>query len=359
MRPLILVAVLIIIGGAIYFLESQSSDRISLADIVSLTPRTLSSEEKANVYPTAKEITSPDGFINVDEITIGGLIGKKVILIDFWTYSCINCQRTFPYLNSWYEKYKDQGLEIIGIHTPEFEFEKEYDNVLTATERFGIQFPVVLDNDFSTWTAYQNRYWPRKYLIDIDGYIVYDHIGEGAYEETEQKIQELLKERMEVLGEEGEITGGLTEEMKKSSRPDSPEIYFGAWRNEHFGSGPQNAVGSQSFYVPEQVKLNTLYFDGVWSITEEYAENVTADGKIIFRFKASEVNFVAGAETPVRAKVLVDGIPANGRDVDEEGYITIDAEQLYNLVSTEKKEEHTLEIIPESPGLQAFTFTFG
>jgi len=359
MRSIILIAVLALIGGSIYFLERQSADRTSLADVISLTPRTFDAEDKARVYPTAKEITTPDGFINTDEIALADLIGKKVILIDFWTYSCINCQRTTPYLNSWYEKYKNQGLEIIGVHTPEFEFEKKYENVLAATERFGIMFPVVLDNDFSTWTAYQNRYWPRKYLIDIDGYVVYDHIGEGGYEETEKKIQELLKERMEVLGEEGNVSTDITKEVSKTSRPDSPEIYFGAWRNEHFGSGPQNAVGSQSFYAPEEVKLNTLYLDGVWSITEEYAENVTADGKIIFRFKAKEVNFVAGAETPVRAKVLVDGVPAQGSAVDSDGYITVDEEQLYNLVSSEEKEEHTIEIIPESPGLQAFTFTFG
>jgi len=360
-RPYILVAVLLVIFGAIYVLEKSSVDRTKLADIISVAPRTLSSEEKEGRYPLAKEITSPDGFINTDgePIAINDLIGKKVILIDFWTYSCINCQRTTPYLNSWYEKYKDQGLVIIGIHTPEFEFEKKYENVLSATERFGIKFPVVLDNNFSTWQAYENRYWPRKYLIDIDGYIVYDHIGEGAYEETEKKIQELLAERMEVLGEEGEITTELTKETEKESRPDSPETYFGAWRNDNFGNGTPRAVGSQSFYVPVEVERNKFYLDGVWNITEEYVENVLGGAKIVFRYRASEVNFVAGAAESVRAKILVDGVPATGQDVDADGYVTIEAETLYNLVKTEDKEEHTLEIIPEEGGLQAFTFTFG
>ena len=356
MRTTILIIVLIAIVGAVYVIEKGSVYRPSFADVVSLTPRT---EDKASVYPTAKEITTPDGFINTEDITIEELIGKKVILVDFWTYSCINCQRTTPYLNSWYEKYKDQGLEIIGIHTPEFEFEKEYDNVLAATEKFGIMFPVVLDNDYSTWTAYQNRYWPRKYLIDIDGYIVYDHIGEGGYEETEKKIQELLEERMKVLGEEGSIETALTEEVEKTSRPNSPETYFGASRNELLGNGPQHAVGSQSFYLPEKLRKNTLYLDGVWSITAEYAENVLGGAKVVYRFEAKEVNFVAGAATPVQVLVLVDGEPANGVDVDAEGYVTIEDEQLYNLVRFEENEEHTIQIIPQEEGLQAFTFTFG
>ena len=147
-------------------------------------------------YPRFAELANPDGYLNTDhDITIGEYIGKKVILVDFWTYSCINCQRTLPYLTSWDEKYRDEGLLIIGVHTPEFGFEKEYDNVKRAIEKFNIKYPVVQDNEYQTWRAYKNRYWPRKYLIDIDGYIVYDHIGEGAYDETEEKIREVLKER--------------------------------------------------------------------------------------------------------------------------------------------------------------------
>src|SRR3989344_4245661 len=151
-KPYLLAAMLILIGGAIYLISLYSIPRTGPNEPVTVAPRT---SGKSQIYELAKEITTPDGFINTNgkSITINELIGKKVILIDFWTYSCINCQRTTPYLNAWYEKY-------------------------------GIAFPVVLDNDYSTWTAYKNRYWPRKYLIDIDGYIVYDHIGEGAYEET-------------------------------------------------------------------------------------------------------------------------------------------------------------------------------
>jgi thiol-disulfide isomerase/thioredoxin len=134
------------------------------------------------------------GYINThDGFRLSEIVGKKVVLVDFWTYSCINCQRTQPYLNAWYKKYKDAGLEIVGVHTPEFAFEKDRANVVAAVEKFGITYPVVQDNDYQTWGTYGNRYWPRKYLIDIDGYIVYDHIGEGGYEETEEKIQELLR----------------------------------------------------------------------------------------------------------------------------------------------------------------------
>src|SRR3989344_509188 len=181
-----------VIGGIMY-LNSQKVNRGSRDGVITVTPRLssdsqietkkfLSSKEKSNKYELAKEITTPDGFINTDgkPITISELIGKRVILLDIWTYSCINCQRTTPYLNAWYEKYKDKGLVIVGLHTPEFEFEKIYQNVLDATNRLGIKYPVVLDNDYSTWNAYQNRFWPRKYLINIDGYVIYDHIGEGG-----------------------------------------------------------------------------------------------------------------------------------------------------------------------------------
>lgn len=148
------------------------------------------------------EITNPSGFVNTNDqpIKIADYVGKQVILLDIITYSCINCQRTFPYVNAWYDKYKDEGLIVIGLHTPEFAFEKDKNNVENAMKEFGITFPVVLDNDYATWNALGNRFWPRKYLIDIHGNIVYDHIGEGAYEETENKIQELLKEREAVLG---------------------------------------------------------------------------------------------------------------------------------------------------------------
>jgi len=211
MRITAFVVVAVLIVGSILYLESRKIElpsTTSLGEDIDITAifaeekntsdsnrdredREKRIAEKKKKYEPAKEVSTPDGFINTDSVTVSELVGKKIILVDFWTYSCINCQRTLPYLNSWHEKYADKGLVILGLHTPEFEFEKGYENVKRAVEKFSVRYPVILDNDYSTWTSYKNRYWPRKYLIDIDGFIVYDHIGEGAYEETEKKIQEL------------------------------------------------------------------------------------------------------------------------------------------------------------------------
>ena len=371
-KSYILVAVVAVLAGTIYFINSNSVKRGGSGESAVIVPRTYSGqdeakkEEKMKRYEPAKEITTPDGFINTDgkPITIGEFVGKKTVLIDFWTYSCINCQRTTPYLNAWYEKYKDKGLVIVGIHTPEFEFEKDYNNVETAVEKFGIKFPVVLDNDYSTWVAYKNRYWPRKYLIDIDGFVVYDHIGEGAYEETEAKIQEVLRERNKVLGIGEDVGGEIVSPEKIGATPrtnaGSPEIYFGASRNELLGNGTAGRRGVQSFTEPKNISLNTLYLGGQWDITDEYAEN-KGPAKIIFRYKAQYVYMVASAENTVRAKILIDGrvIQTPGKDVDENGFVTIQKDQLYTLAAGLGSEEHTLEIIIESPGLRAFTFTFG
>jgi len=361
-KPYLLIVVLILIAGAIYYIGSLGVERDSNAEVVTVSPRTVSTAttssssdiatvskngaetkisapkvlppapNKAKQYELAKEITTPDGFINRSGISIGELVGKKVILIDFWTYSCINCQRTTPYLNAWYEKYRGHGLEIIGIHTPEFEFEKDYVNVQAAVEKFGIKFPVVLDNDYSTWFAYQNRYWPRKYLIDIDGYVVYDHIGEGGYEETEKRIQELLTERKQILGLTGEtVPMGTAKPLAetRSSQPISPETYFGSSR----GSNSKN------------------YLVGDWQINPEYAENRKAGDKIVYQYQAKKVYLVAGADQSTEVKILINGQPA--------GTITVQANQLYEIVSAEAWGKHTLELIVSQPGLKIFTFTFG
>lgn len=210
-RSVVLVLLIAAVIGGVLYLDSQKPPRTAVSGEAVEVRTVLDIGEKEKLYPVAKEISTPDGFINTGQnldgsakpISIGEFVGKKVVLVDFWTYSCINCQRTTPYLNAWYQKYKDEGLVIIGLHTPEFEFEKIYENVLEATKSMEIKYPVVLDNDYSTWHAYRNRFWPRKYLIDINGYIVYDHIGEGKYEETEKRIQEALAERKVVLGISG------------------------------------------------------------------------------------------------------------------------------------------------------------
>jgi thiol-disulfide isomerase/thioredoxin len=353
-KPYILVAVVILLVGTIYFINSSSVKRGGPSDSVAVTPRTLSKqdemtkEDKMKRYELAKEITTPDGFINTNAkpVTIGEFVGKKVILVDFWTYSCINCQRTTPYLNSWYEKYKDKGFVIIGIHTPEFEFEKEYNNVKTAVEKFGIKFPVVLDNDYSTWTAYKNQYWPRKYLIDIDGYVIYDHIGEGAYEETERKIQDALAERMAVLNESGTIEQTLTKEIPTQGGARSSEIYFGSARNNQ----------QKNFLFPS---------DG-WKITAEFAQNISSGASIVYQYTAKDVFFVAEADAETVIEVLVDGKSLGieaGADVtktsDGKTIVKIKEARLYKIIQDGQSETHTLELKIQKPGLKAFTFTFG
>ena len=219
----------------------------------------LAPEAKAMIYQKAPELVSPSGYINTEgyPVTIGEHQGKKVILIDFWTYSCINCQRTLPYLKMWYEKYKDQGLEIISVHTPEFAFEKVQANVEKAAKGFELEYPVVLDNEYRTWNAFDNHYWPRKYLIDIDGYIVYDHAGEGNYEATEEAIQKALAERaarlnVPMAASDTKAPNDLLDVDFSQVR--SPEIYFGSARNEHLGSGVAGKSGTPNIYLSREIR---------------------------------------------------------------------------------------------------------
>src|SRR3989344_3047271 len=346
-RTITLGVVIVVVLGLIFYFESQKPKKILPEDSEIKAPiTTMNKKGKSKKYLLAREITTPDDFINVDKISVGEFIGNKVVLIDFWTYSCINCQRTTPYLNAWYEKYKDKGLVIIGIHTPEFEFEKDYNNVKAAVEKFGIKFPVVLDNDYSTWTAYKNRYWPRKYLIDIDGYIVYDHIGEGAYEETEKKIQEALSERIVVLGESGTINQSVTKEIPVQGGPRSPETYFGSARSDQ--------------------QTNLLFPNESWNITPEFAQNSSPNASIVYTYTAKDVFFVAEAGTENVVEVLLDGKPLGtemGADIvktpDGKTIVKIKEARLYKIIQGSKSETHTLKFIIQKSGLKAFTFTFG
>jgi hypothetical protein len=265
----------------------------------------------------------------------------------------------------WWEEYKDQGLEIIGVHTPEFAFERLYENVAQAAKDFGLTYPIVLDNDYATWNAFGNRFWPRKYLIDIDGYIVYDHAGEGEYEETEQAIRRALLERSERLGLAAPT---VAEIAPQDTVPvdfggiKSPEIYFGAGRNEHLANGRSGQTGTQTLTLPASFKQNTLYLGGTWDLTDEYAKNVAGDARIAFRYSAKNVYFVAAADMPVKVRILIDGKQpgeAHGADVSASGEAIIQQNRLYKLIENSEYGEHTLQIIIENPGLKAYTFTFG
>ncbi len=248
------------------------------------------------------------------------------------------------------------GFEVIGVHTPEFAFEKLASNVEKAIAQWGIMYPVILDNEYKTWTALGNQYWPRKYLIDIDGYIVYDHIGEGGYEETEAAIQRALAERAIRLG----LAASTTSEVSSSvvvEAPDrrvgSPEIYFGAWRNEYFGNGVQGKEGRQSLALPKPMPLkkNILYMYGEGDIAYEYEKNARADAEITFKYDAKNVYMVARADRPVRVQIYVDG--AMVRE------IVVQEDRLYDIVRADEYGEHVLDLKILDPGLEAYTFTFG
>lgn len=315
----------------------------------------LSLKEKSQKYILAPDISTPDGFINTNDlpITISEFKGQKVVLLDIWTYSCINCQRTLPYLNEWYKKYEDEGLVIIGLHTPEFAFEKIQKNVVKAVDDFNVKYPVVLDNDFSTWRAYKNQYWPRKYLIDIDGYIVYDHAGEGRYQETELAIQKALKERAERLNM---VSAGFDDTLNLGgaevdfSKVKSPEVYFGSARNSLLGNGRSGDQGEKVFSLPTKIIGNKLYLGGTWNLTPEYAENKSM-AEIVFAYEAKNIYMVASAINGIEVEIYQDD-----RFIKK---MNIKDEQLYSLIEGIDYGQHVLRIkIPQS-GLKAFTFTFG
>ena len=341
-------------------------------------PSFMSLAMKKIKYKQSAEITNVDGYINTGgaPITISQFKGKSVVLVDFWTYSCINCQRTLPYVTAWYGKYKDQGLVIIGVHTPEFAFEHVQKNVEDATGRFNIKYPVVLDNNYATWNAFGNQFWPRKYLVDIDGYIVYDHIGEGEYDKTEHAIQDALKERNARLATNMDVSTDVTKPVNVVTMGEvaSPETYFGANRNEYLGNGQAGKDGEQNLTLPQTFERNKLYLVGQWNIGSEFAETSATVGagavgsdRVDYRYKAKNVYFVAGAkDKPVTMEVLRDGKPLDasfkGADVfikDGKSYVTITGNRLYKIIEDSTAGEHLLKFIISSPGLQAYTFTFG
>lgn len=318
---------------------------------------------KQSRFPRAPEVTNPSGYVNTGgkPITFGEFVGKDVVLADIWTYSCINCRRTLPYLKAWDEKYRAHGLRIIGIHTPEFAFEKVQSNVEEAVRKFGLKYPSVLDNAYGTWNAFDNSYWPRKYLIDIDGFIIYDHAGEGAYEETERVIQAALRERAARLGIPDTVPTDIVDIRAAATRAGSPEVYFGSARNEYLANGNPFMSGVHTFALPTEAALNRLYLGGIWNIEHEFARSAQ-EGKIVFRYSAKSVHFVAASQAGATVHILIDGSPIAqtmaGDDVLD-AFATIKDNRLYTLVSDESSAVHTLEIQVVEGTLDAYTFTFG
>jgi len=291
-------------------------------------------------------------WINSAPLSMQSLKGK-VVLIDFWTYSCINCIRTLPHMNAWQEKYADKGLVIIGVHTPEFEFEKDYANVKSAVEKYGIKYPVVQDNNYETWRAYGNSYWPRKYMIDKDGNIRYDHIGEGGYEATEKVIQQLLG-----------VTGNVTNISDTApTQSQSPELYLGYEfaipRGQNLGNPEGFRPETITNYQPAEVTQgNIIYLSGRWFSA---ADKIIAveDAKLRLVYRAKNVNIVAeGANIQVKLEGFP--LPANfaGIDADGSGFVTINEQRLYNIISAPDYMTRMMEIDAQ-PGFGLYTFTFG
>ncbi|HLL60698.1 MAG TPA: cytochrome c biogenesis protein CcdA [Candidatus Nitrosocosmicus sp.] len=300
-----------------------------------------------------------DGYtkwINSEALTLDKLKGK-VVLVDFWTYTCINCIRTMPYVTSWYEKYKDQGFVVIGVHTPEFEFEKKEENVLQAMKDFKINYPVVQDNDFNIWNSYDNKYWPAEYLIDANGNIRYTHFGEGEYDKTEKVIQQLLKEAGREADEE---LVNLEDETPRIRN--TPETYLGLGRMERVTNRITN-TGVQNFSLDANPPSDHISFGGTWDIQLERSIAKT-DSELTFNFNANEVFLVI---TPNSAndqiKVYLDNklIDVNQAGVDViNGQIKIDKARLYKLVDLKgKKGEHILRLEFNTSGTSIFAFTFG
>lgn len=304
-------------------------------------------------------------WLNTDPLTTEDLRGK-VVLVDFWTISCINCLRTIPHLKAWHKTYANKGLRIIGIHTPEFPFEKDIENVEREVRRYGLDYAIAIDNDYTMWNAYKNHYWPAHYFIDGKGDVRYHHFGEGKYGHSEAIIKSLLREN-------GAVPSATVVSEKVGSGPDfekigSPETYLGFDRMEYLGSPESVRVGEvQEYSGVREPALNVFYFDGKWEVNEHFAVPKEAGAKIIYRARAAKMNLVmdgVGKEHRVSVRInnkALDETDA-GTDIGNPNAtsVTVTNGRLYNLVDTKGAYgEYLLEMTFEDPGMHVYAFTFG
>ncbi|MET0934985.1 MAG: thioredoxin family protein [Luteibacter sp.] len=298
----------------------------------------------ASAAQTAPEFAGIANWQNSKPLTMKGLRGK-VVLIDFWAYSCINCLRTLPHVNHWYDQYKDKGLVIVGVHSPEFPFEKQDGNVRDAIKRYGITYPVAQDNDLETWDAWDNQYWPAEYLVDQRGNVVAHHFGEGNYAEMENAIRTLLGlPRLDATSE-------TDKDAPDFNQLGSPEMYFGSDRSKNNASPEADGSGTKTFTAPSRLELNKFALVGRWEIGRDNASLVGPSGEIRLHFKAKKVHMVASANDPVTLEIAVDGKP--------QPPVTVQASQLYNLFDGDGYKDHVLTIKVPKANFHAFTFTFG
>jgi thiol-disulfide isomerase/thioredoxin len=311
-------------------------------------PAALGGADAAGNGSTAPALEAK-GWINSPPLTPASLAGK-VVVYDFWTYSCVNCVRTIPYVRSWYDAYKDDGLVVIGVHSPEFTFEKDHANVERAVKDLGVDYPVALDDDMTIWNAFGNQYWPADYIFDRSGHEADVHFGEGGYSATEDTIRKLLgvpasAPRAVVGHQEGGTDGPSTI---------TPETYIGSARGAEGYASPQPlADGPATFTAPAALALNDHALQGPWVVSDEYVQSAAAGSTIVLHYVAGQVNLVlaTAAGQPVDVSVQVDDRPAT--------HVTVSDADLYSLVADPSDGEHTLRVTAAGPGLQAYAFTFG
>jgi thiol-disulfide isomerase/thioredoxin len=336
-------------------------------------------------FKKAPEFAQISGYINTPNnnspITLSSLKGK-VVLVYIWTYTCINSIRPMPYIHDWDQKYSDKGLVVVGVHSPEFTFEKNYANVKDAVQRFGITYPVILDSDHGTWNAYKNQYWPRYYLIDTQGYIRYDHIGEGSYDQIEKAIQSLVAERAAIMGaNEISFDANPTTLIKPGSlyyvdlnQSITPEIYIGYNTSRAPIGNPEGFKPDQtvSYSIPstKNFKPDTVYLQGNWKNNPDNMELQNDTGRILLPYHAKSVNIIAGGkgggvvfndEGGGAAAASTAKIPNKslGADLYQDGSFRIDGQRLYNLAIHNNYTAHNIVIDVKGKGFQFYTFTFG
>lgn len=292
-------------------------------------------------YGKAPEFKAGDNWINSQPLTMGELKGK-IVLVDFWTYSCINCVRTLPHIKKLYADYKDKGLVVIGVHTPEFAFEQDTNNVKYAVSEFGVTYPVVQDNDYSIWNSYANQYWPAEYLIDQNGQIVYEKFGEGNYSETEDAILKLLG--MAPVANQPAVNGNL-------NKIGSPEMYFGTDRLQYLTTAQKSSAKPQNYILDQNLDLNNFSLGGTWSFSPQNIQLSGESGQINLKFHSGKVFIVASSQKPAELTITVDG--------KAQPAVVVQESQLYTLFDSQDYSDHVIEINVNQPGFQAFTFTFG
>jgi thiol-disulfide isomerase/thioredoxin len=328
---------------------------------------TLGSSASQGNLPNLAALVRSEGttWINTNPLSPASLHGR-VVLVDFWTYSCINSLRNLRYIQNWAARYKKAGLVVIGVHSPEFSFEKDRANVENAVRALGITYPVPIDSKLLIWQAFQNEYWPADYLIDGNGHIRYHQFGEGAYAQTEHAIQALMRENgAKDIPRGTTVVAGTGVEAAPSDDVGSPETYVGYDKAENFAS-PQRLGGHETYTAPTTLALNSWALAGSWSVGPESGVLRSPGGKIVFRFHSRDVNMVLGAAgrgRPIRFVVKIDGHapgPNHGVDSAADGHGAVIDPRLYQLVRQKGPiEDRTFEIDFRDAGVQAFSFTFG